>query len=66
MLYRDIPRGGIFVHRENQMEEKTMEACCCRAGRKKERGGKEYRDLDWTKELEASKQNITDPSQTML
>jgi len=26
------------------MEEKTMEACCC-AGRKKERGGKEYRDL---------------------
>ena len=27
------------------MEEKTMEACCCGAGRKKERGGKEYRDL---------------------
>ena len=28
--------------------------------------GAEYRDLDWSKELEASKQGITDPSQTML
>ena len=28
--------------------------------------GAEYRDLDWSKELEASKQGITDASQTML
>ena len=28
--------------------------------------GVEYRDLDWSKELEASKQGITDASQTML